>query len=93
LADLLLSRNRAAIPPYAYKGAVVTSVLHHASHLEDVIRAEFSEMPGMRLTIEQTRRLWGLTPEDANQVIEHLIKSGFLVRAKDGRYCRRLDLL
>lgn len=69
------------------------AVLHNASHLEDVIRAEFSEMPGMRLTIEQTRRLWGLTPDEANEIVERLMKSGFLVRATDGRYCRRLDVL
>ena len=42
------------------------------------IRAEFLEMPGLRLTVTQASRLWGLDEGSCRQVIDVLIGSSFL---------------
>lgn len=54
-----------------------------------VIDAEFEEMPGMRLTDAQIRRLWNLSTQDAELVLAHLCGLGRLVRDQTGRYFRR----
>jgi hypothetical protein len=42
------------------------------------VRAEFVEMPGLRLTPAQATRLWGLDWEACHAVINALIDSSFL---------------
>jgi len=42
------------------------------------VRAEFREMPGLRLTPAQARRLWGLDVEICHEVIDALVASEFL---------------
>jgi len=42
------------------------------------IREEFREMPGLRLTVAQATRLWGLEHETCRVVIERLVSSAFL---------------
>ena len=42
------------------------------------IRAEFVEMPGLRLTPAQATRLWGLEGEACHAVIKALIDASFL---------------
>ena len=42
------------------------------------VREEFREMPGLRLTLAQATRLWGLERETAHAVIERLVASAFL---------------
>ena len=42
------------------------------------VRAEFHEMPGLRLTPAQARRLWGLEAEMCRAVINALVASDFL---------------
>ena len=37
------------------------------------VRAEFLEMPGLRLTFAQAMRLWGLSENDCQRVIDALI--------------------
>jgi hypothetical protein len=54
-----------------------------------LIDAEFDEMPGMRLTTAQVRRLWNLSERECQQVLHHLCEAGFLVRDRLGRYVRR----
>ena len=60
-------------------------------HLEALMRAEFEEMPGMRLTAAQVGRLWGLTTEERELALNDLVESGFLFRDREGRYSRRLE--
>ena len=57
-------------------------------HLEAIMRAEFEEMPGMRLTAAQACRLWGLTSEECELALGDLVDSGFLVKDREGRYVR-----
>ena len=57
----------------------------------DVIRrvqCEFLEMPGLRLTEEQARRLWGLGVPDCSTVLGVLVDAGFLFRTRDGSFMR-----
>jgi hypothetical protein len=56
--------------------------------------AEFLEMPGLRLTLAQTSRLCGATPEECARALDQLIADGFLcltgdlyVRANAGWRC------
>jgi len=49
--------------------------------LEDVvqrIRAEFREMPGLRLTPDEATKLWGLEHNTCRAVIDALVATAFL---------------
>jgi len=45
-----------------------------------LVRAEFNEMPGMHLTRRQMQRLFGLTQETCDAVVEALVQDHFLRR-------------
>ena len=58
---------------------------------EDIIRrvqGEFLEMPGLRLTEPQARRLWALEPSLCNAVLTELVENGFLLQTRDGAFVR-----
>ena len=55
----------------------------------DRIRAEFSEMRGFSPTPGQAARLFGLSREECERVLESLAREGFLLRDHDGRYRAR----
>jgi hypothetical protein len=42
------------------------------------VRGEFIEMPGLRLTVRQAARLWGLEPSACENVIDVLVRASFL---------------
>lgn len=52
------------------------------------ICAEYVEMPGLRLSRRQAQRLWGLDEEACGQILEFLVKTGFLKRAAPDTYGR-----
>jgi hypothetical protein len=52
------------------------------------IKGEFVEMPGLRLTADQGRRLWGLDGDHCNEVLGILVTRRFLVLGADGTYHR-----
>ncbi len=52
------------------------------------VRGEFLEMPGMRLTMDQARRLWALDLRTCRSILDTLVESKFLVRSRDGKYFR-----
>jgi hypothetical protein len=52
------------------------------------IRAEFREMPGLRLSAMQARRLWSLEPPVCDAVLARLIDEGFVRQARDGFFVR-----
>jgi hypothetical protein len=56
------------------------------------LRAEFLEMPGMRLTPEQAQRLLGLEQGLCQTVLDSLVHARFLRVSADGRYARVTDL-
>ena len=55
------------------------------------IKAEYIEMPGLRLTVAQAGRLWGLDGPACRDVLERLITERFLQRRPDGTYSRLSD--
>jgi hypothetical protein len=55
------------------------------------IRAEFLEMPGLRLTREQAQRLWSLEGAMCQQVLETLVDTKFLCVKSNGAYARLTD--
>lgn len=52
-------------------------------------RSEYLEMPGLRLTLWQAARLWGLESDLSERVLATLVDRGFLWRNADGAYMRR----
>ena len=50
------------------------------------IRGEYLEMPGMRLTADQVRRLSGLDSALCTRVLDALVEARFLRRSPDGCY-------
>jgi hypothetical protein len=57
-----------------------------------IIRSEFSEMPGMRLTRAQFRRLWDLTESDCQRLLDYFVGSGFLAESRRGQFGRPVDV-
>ena len=58
---------------------------------EDVLRrvqGEFLEMPGLRLTEAQARRLWGLDAASCAALLRALVDAKFLFRTRDGAFMR-----
>ena len=55
------------------------------------IRAEYLEMPGLRLTLEQARRLYGAERALCQMVLDALVREKFLCVKSDGRYARLTD--
>jgi hypothetical protein len=53
---------------------------------------EFLEMPGLRLTCQQARRLWDLDEPTCQEILDFLVGAGFLARPeRDGGYARLTD--
>lgn len=58
---------------------------------DDVLRrvqGEFLEMPGLRLTEAQARRLWGLDAASCSAALGVLVDAKFLFRTRDGAFMR-----
>lgn len=55
------------------------------------VRAEFLEMPGMRLTPEQVERLSGVQRAICKCVLDDLVRAGFLQTSANGSYGRSSD--
>ncbi|HXD20324.1 MAG TPA: hypothetical protein VN654_25085 [Vicinamibacterales bacterium] len=53
-----------------------------------LVRAEYLEVPGLDLTREQVRRLWGLDQQTCDSLLAALVESRFLKRTRDNRYLR-----
>ena len=54
----------------------------------DRIRAEYLEMPGMRLTPTQVQRLSGVDISVCTLVLQDLVRAQFLYMGHDGSYSR-----
>jgi hypothetical protein len=54
----------------------------------DRLRAEFLEMPGLRLTIRQAERLCGIKAHACKSMLDSLVESKFLCVKADGTYAR-----
>jgi hypothetical protein len=52
------------------------------------IKAEFLEMPGLRLTRPQAQRLWALDDALCDAVLTRLLDTRFLMRSGDAAFVR-----
>lgn len=52
------------------------------------VQGEFLEMPGLRLTPAQARRLWGLDAASCDALLVALVDAKFLYRTRDGAFMR-----
>ena len=55
------------------------------------LRAEFLEMPGLRLTLTQIHRFCGLERSVCSAALDTLVKERFLCANADGTYARLTD--
>ena len=58
---------------------------------DDVLRrvqGEFLEMPGLRVTEAQARRLWGLDAASCDALLGALVEANFLFKTRDGAFMR-----
>ena len=89
--DQVLDDSFPASDPPSWTGAIsrvaCTSDRHQINkRLVRRIRAEFLEMPGLCLTIEQAQRLWCLEPHTCEALLKSLIASRFLRRTARGLF-------
>ena len=62
--------------------------------IDDIVnrlRAEFLEMPGLRLTSRQVQRLCGVEPSLCQLGLDSLVETKFLSLKSDGVYARTTD--
>jgi hypothetical protein len=52
------------------------------------LKAEFLEMPGLKLTEAQARKLWALDEARCAHVLDTLVRTEFLFRTRDGAFMR-----
>jgi len=56
--------------------------------LMERVEGEYREMPGLRLTVDQARRLWGLDRATCDRLLQALVDRQFLWRLLDDSYVR-----
>lgn len=54
--------------------------------LVDRVRGEYREMPGLRLTLAQARRLWQMDAATCETVLDELVREAFLYKTGNGAY-------
>jgi hypothetical protein len=93
--DQVLDDSFPASDPPPWSGAIsrvaaTSSRAHVNERLVQRIRAEFLEMPGLCLTMEQAQRLWSLEPRTCRALLDALIDSRFLRRTDRGHFVLRV---
>ena len=74
------------MPPSQSADAIVIDLM---GDLQSRARAEYLEMPGLRLTAWQAARLWGVDIGISQRLLMHLVQSGFLWCNREGAYLLR----
>ena len=54
-----------------------------------LMKMEYLEMPELKLTFVQARRLWNLSADVCESALGSLVRSKFLVITREGSYLRR----
>jgi hypothetical protein len=63
-------------------------LLMQIDHAVELIRMEYDEWPGLKLTFWQAQRLWNLSDEVCARALQILTDGRFLTCAADGSYVR-----
>ena len=74
--------------PERTNGTVASVATTSSIELLTRIRAEFIEMPGLRLTCAQAARFWNLDCAICTELLATLVEQGFLTRTAGGSYRR-----
>jgi hypothetical protein len=53
------------------------------AYVATLIRAEYIEMPCLSVTLAQAARLWNIDRHECLEILESLMKEGFLHRSRD----------
>jgi hypothetical protein len=67
---------------------MILTVDTHINEWLQLIRAEYLEIPGLRLTKPQIERLWGLDPVQSEALLAALVDVKFLRRTRHDAYMR-----
>jgi len=70
------------------KRSNMTSVETPVTQWLQIVRKEFQEIPGQKLTKSQVQRLWGLDQDTCEVLVEALVQARFLTRTSTGAYGR-----
>jgi hypothetical protein len=70
--------------------AASLAILQRNVHIRRIY-SEYLEMPGLRLTVEQAQRLWGLDSDTCASSLKFLIEAGFLQQTSSSLYVRASD--
>src|SRR4051794_35751250 len=70
---------------------IVTGVAAQVDTISTRTRAEYLEMPGLRLSPTQAQRLFDMEPEVCERVLNKLVEEKFLCLKVDGTYARLTD--
>ena len=65
-----------------------SETVHASDEVLRRVQGEFLEMPGLRLTEAQARRLWGLDGDSCAALLGALVDANFLFRTRDGAFMR-----
>jgi len=68
--------------------ALAQPALTSVEHVAQRVRAEYLEMPGLCLTRDQARCLWGLDEQTCDCVLRYLVDAGFLTVTSHATYIR-----
>jgi hypothetical protein len=68
------------------ENGMAAELIRGIDELRRRVKGEFLEMPGLRLTEPQARRLWGLHEASCAALISALVDERFLFRTRDGAY-------
>jgi hypothetical protein len=56
------------------------------NHLLKRVRSEFTEMPGLRLRVDQAQRLWNMDRVSCEVLLSSLVEAKFLRQYSDEAY-------
>ena len=75
---------------YSETAAAIFPMTYNASTdpLIERLKAEFLEMPGLKLTEAQAQRMWSLDATLCSTLLETLVNMSFLFRTRDGAFMR-----
>jgi hypothetical protein len=62
------------------------NAMKHYRRVVQRIREEFEEIPGLRLTVREASRFWGLEESTCELVLAELAMDGFLAQGVDNRF-------
>ncbi len=85
--DAIKGRPASMVLP-AYRGAERRDVAKRQALVERLV-AEFDEMPGLRLSLAQASRLFGVSMAATARILTDLTRAGTLCRNASNLYMRR----